>query len=639
MWRRCTVHLKQNWRSCCNGPSIWYGSMARSWPITTRSSLAPKPSVIGGDAVSLFNGADTVIPPYFEMQATINAVKPLAGYKANAYLIFDWQSDTDFKFAGIDISTNKLVIGHRDATGWVVDRTVNTTVKSGVDYLIMLKANGSTATAVMGTTTVSFTFAARIDALGISHGLNDGIVGIGGQNAAAQIDNVVVQKAPEPITVDVTADFSAISPASRLFNNATAPTGSWISGSDGRFAANTSSADLAAINLASVGPLPITPGAQLKIATTVKTSGLGGVVFDYQGPNYYKYAVLSADAKQLQIGHRAGNAWVTDASYAITLNSSTDYKLEVTLRGGLVNVAVNGAVVLSKLFAETTTMGGNGLISRKGASSGASSFDIVRISSDERDYAPATPLLQSAAPLNAEPARPVGAVPTESELAGLLAEAKRRWADAGLDAAALARIQAATVVLADLPGAELGQEVTGTVYVDRDAAGLGWFVDGTPADDAEFRFLQGEMTAVSGEASRRIDLLSVIVHELGHIAGLDHTESGLMAETLLAGTRVVPSGPSSPLRSPAVTSVSHQATGDPDIDWGAPLLGKLNDVAPKAVAADTTTADSTAHPASGTPASGNKANATQRRTGMRNAKRSLRDGRRRRFQRLRGGRG
>ena len=194
--------------------------------------------------------------------------------------------------------------------------------------------------------------------------------------------------------------------------------------------------------------------------------------------------------EEVDANRRAGNAWVTDATYAITMNSSTDYKLLVTLRGGLVNVAVNGAVVLSKLFAETTTMGGYGLISRKGASSGASSFDIVQISSDERDYAPATPLLQSAAPLNAEPARPLDATPTAADLAGLLAEAQRRWAGAGLDAAALARIQAASVALADLPGGELGQEVAGTVYVDRDAAGLGWFVDATPGDDAEFRLAQ-----------------------------------------------------------------------------------------------------------------------------------------------------
>ena len=48
--------------------------------------------------------------------------KAVGGWKANAYIIFDYFSPTDFKFAGIDNSTNKFVIGHRTASGWVVDK-------------------------------------------------------------------------------------------------------------------------------------------------------------------------------------------------------------------------------------------------------------------------------------------------------------------------------------------------------------------------------------------------------------------------------------------------------------------------------------------------------------------------------------
>ena len=47
--------------------------------------------------------------------------KPTGGWKANAYVIFDYFSPTDFKFAGIDVSTNKIVMGHRNAQGWIVD--------------------------------------------------------------------------------------------------------------------------------------------------------------------------------------------------------------------------------------------------------------------------------------------------------------------------------------------------------------------------------------------------------------------------------------------------------------------------------------------------------------------------------------
>ena len=516
--------------------------------VVVGTSYQSSPAASGGDAISLFNTADTVIPVYFEMQATINAVKATGGNKANAFLIFDWQSNTDFKFAGIDISTNKLEVGHRTASGWVVDNWTNVQVKADTDYVIMLKANGSTATAIIGTSSVSFTFAPRvvIGEAGIKHLLNEGIVGVGGMAASARIANVIVQKAPEPITVDVTADFSSTSPSSKLFKNTIAPTGTWVSGTNNRFAATTTDANVAAINLASVGTLPITAGSLLNITTTVKTSGMGGVVFDYQGPNYYKYVVLSKDTNQILVGHRAGNVWTTDAAYAFNVSSSTDYNLGVSLRGGLVNVSINGAVLLSKIYIETVTIGGYGLISRMGVSSGASSFDIVRVSSDEGAYAPATPLLQAAA---ADPATFRGGdTPSAGDLAALLADAKARWAASGLDAASIAKLDAVTVQLADLPGAALGEEVSGTVFVDLDAAGRGWFIDQTPQDNAEFHFVRGlgEWIAdAHSPASSRMDLLTTVMHELGHVLGFDDQQAqrhsaNLMTETLSTGVRRSP---------------------------------------------------------------------------------------------------
>ena len=53
-------------------------------------------------------------------------------------------------------------------------------------------------------------------------------------------------------------------------------------------------------------------------------------------------------------------------------------------------------------------------------------------------------------------------------------------------------------------------------------------------DDSEF---DADGQAITEEAAEGMDLLTVVMHELGHILGLDHAADGLMAEALTLGTR------------------------------------------------------------------------------------------------------
>ena len=75
----------------------------------------------GQDAAAVWY-TDAYLPIFYEIHARVLMEKATGGWKANAYVIFDYFSPTDFKFAGIDDSTNKLVMGYRDATGWHVVR-------------------------------------------------------------------------------------------------------------------------------------------------------------------------------------------------------------------------------------------------------------------------------------------------------------------------------------------------------------------------------------------------------------------------------------------------------------------------------------------------------------------------------------
>src|SRR5262249_8980647 len=113
------------------------------------------------------------------------------------------------------------------------------------------------------------------------------------------------------------------------------------------------------------------------------------------------------------------------------------------------------------------------------------------------------------------------------------------WALAGLNSDQMAKLRNAKIQITDLPGRYLGVTMDNAIYIDRNAAGRGWFVDSTPGDDEEFGGLDPNIYY-------SVDLLTVVSHELGHVLGLEDLdvlghEADIMAETLATGQRRVAS--------------------------------------------------------------------------------------------------
>jgi Ca2+-binding RTX toxin-like protein len=496
------------------------------WQVT-QGRLEVSPTLLGEDAVSVFHVGE-YLPGYFEMTATINAGKPTAGFKSNAYMIFDYHSPTDFKFAGVNISTDKLQIGHRDALGWHVDVQTPARLKPNTDYNMLLALNGVTATLLIdGTMVFSHAFAPRTDPDGFTYGLNAGFVGIGAENSIARIDNVVVQKLKPEVTFEHGDDFID-GVAERLG----APSlGAWQVTGARLVGSPSAGADIALTTY----DLDVGPNSWLELEATLSADSLGGVFFDYYGVQDYKFAGVLSDTNQVVIGHWSKNGTITyDALADIPFAVGTDFDLRVSLKGTTVSVAVNGHDLLGHVFNAVVVDGALGLM----AKDGAASFDSATVRTDDPAFLPeATTTLRAAT--TAQGFAGVPAALSEAELQPILEAAVRRFgAEAVMDGF--------DVRVADLPGLTLGQTLDNAILIDIDAAGHSWFVDPSPDEDSEFRKRVDDdaRQATNGSAAEgRIDLLTVVMHELGHVMGVDHVEDAepdLMSASLETGLRLLP---------------------------------------------------------------------------------------------------
>ena len=504
----------------------------------TSGKLKAAPVAGYAEAVSVYH-LDQMQPDYMEILATVNIDKAKSGWKSNSYIIFDYQSPTDFKFAGIDAGLDKVRIGHRTEGGWVVDQQVNLQLREGTNYKLTLALHGTVASVyVNGANPASFDFRSA---------LNDGLLGLGTDGAVARFDDFQVQKLPPVLTFDFLETFDA------GIGALVASMGNWQA-VNGRLEGSPGTADYAFAGRF----VDVAAASRLELEAALRiTGGSAGVVFDDAGDGVFKFAALLPGTDQVVLGHHTARGFVIDATASYALQNGTDYTLKINLIGTGASVSVNGQAVLGFVYNGLLNDGGVGLLVRDGTAA----FDSFSIRGDDPAYLADGAGLRVASMGQDAAVEPLSV----AQLEAALAAAGERLAAAGWFGLTPLDLRGISVAMEDLPGLRLA-EARGhnLIVLDVNAAGHGWFADRTPGDDTEFRLaMTGALgTAAGSPAHGRMDLVSALAHELAHLAGAEHAGAGvgLMSEILGDGVRTLP-----------LTGDSPQAVGALP-DWVSEML-------------------------------------------------------------------
>ncbi len=142
-----------------------------------------------------------------------------------------------------------------------------------------------------------------------------------------------------------------------------------------------------------------------------------------------------------------------------------------------------------------------------------------------------------AGPANLNPNAPAL---TQSQLTPVVNAAILMWEQAGISQAQVAQLRATSISIGKISAFdELGDtSATGKITIDATADGDGWYISADPFSNAGFTQIPGtsEYVAKSGPASTEVDLLTVVLHEMGHILGLNDLDPNLYSDTLMTET-------------------------------------------------------------------------------------------------------
>ncbi|MEZ6045246.1 MAG: FG-GAP-like repeat-containing protein [Planctomycetaceae bacterium] len=322
-------------------------------------------------------GTTGTLPEQFDVAVQMKA-RYEPGYWTDGFLVFDYQSEDNFKYAGMLAGQNQWVIGHYQGhwgnrVAQVDWDDTGRSINPGTTYNVLARINGDEVELVVnGESVVTGTFGANV---------NNGRAGFAAYNGATQFDNFMLATEVGAMLTyhenfdDGTADdLVPLNPS--LWSIYSSPAGN-------SYQVDSTSTDGLGISL--LNTTYDLPSYYEIDADIYSISGPdrwqdGFLIFDYKNENDFKYAGMFTGQNQWVIGHYQGNfgnrlAQVDWDDIGRDIYSDSRNHVLLIINGYTATLQVNHATVVSATFSEPLNLGQAGLA----AYNAVTRFDNVNV--------------------------------------------------------------------------------------------------------------------------------------------------------------------------------------------------------------------------------------------------------------------
>lgn len=329
-------------------------------------------STIGGGLGTATLTTDSMLPANLDIATEITSIYE-AGKWHDGFVVFDYVSDSDFKYAGMFTGQNQWVIGHFEGNWgnrlFQVDwDDTGRTIDLFTPYVIHLDINDSSVSMKVDSE--------LIGTVDFGESLNDGKTGLASYNAKTrfnwfEVDDVITIGGYEHIPY--TEDFESGTTGLLEYQGTT--TGSVITSGGSKVLKfdKNSGPDREIAILPDSYPLPhhFNVGVDVVFETGSGLSADGYIVFDYVDDQNFKYAGVT-EAQLWTIGKVVDgvNSTVANKSFASIgrfLATNQNYRFHLAVEGNTAEISLNGESILSANFGAKAYGGSVGLMVRTGS--------------------------------------------------------------------------------------------------------------------------------------------------------------------------------------------------------------------------------------------------------------------------------